>query len=159
MIVVFYNNHSKNNVINKNIDNDITYNNIILKEPCNIIQPHIILNYNFNIIGKNYCYIVQWQRFYYIDNITFLEGQRIEISLMSDPLMSFKSKILNSTQNIIRAEETGRTYINDTSYPILPQTKTEIIKMDSDLLNVNQLTENSINYVINVAGGILNESE
>lgn len=159
MIVVFYNNHSKNNVINKNIDNDITYNNIILKEPCNIIQPHIILNYNFNIIGKNYCYIVQWQRFYYIENITFLEGQRIEISLMSDPLMSFKSKILNSTQNIIRAEETGRTYINDTSYPILPQTKTEIIKMDSDLLNVNQLTENSINYIINVAGGILNESE
>ena len=159
MIVVFYNNHSKNNVINKNIDNDITYNNIILKEPCDIIRPHIILNYNSNIVGKNYCYIVQWQRFYYIENITFLEGQRIEISLMSDPLMTFKNAILNSTQNIIRAEEIGRTYINDTSYPILPQTKTEIIKMDSDLLNVNQLTENSINYVINVAGGILNESE
>ena len=159
MTVTFYNNYSKNNVVNKVIDNYVQYDEIVFKEPCSIIAPHIILSYRADVATKNYCYIPDLNRYYYITDVTLLEGQRLEATLVCDVLMSFKELILNSTQTVIRAEETGRTYINDTSYPILPQTKTEIIRMDSDLLNVNQLTENSINYIINVAGGILNESE
>ena len=89
----FYYNKSDSKHINKEIDKIRDYD-VTLKENCNIKSPIIKINANLDeindLIKSNYCYIPNFNRYYYIISIDLLNNNIIQFSLNVDVLMSFK---------------------------------------------------------------------
>lgn len=88
---IYYNN-SNGNVINKNITliKEIDFN---LKSDNSILQPILILK---NYTEGNYCYIEEFNRYYYINDVRVLKGGLFELHLNVDVLMTYKDIIINN---------------------------------------------------------------
>lgn len=83
------------------------------------------------VIGYNYCYIPDFERWYYINNINALRSNLFELSLGIDVLMTYAEAIRNNAAIIDKIESQGTAlpYINDGSY-----------------VNSNKLNQLIINY-------------
>lgn len=92
MKLKIYNNNSNGNVINKNITliKEIDFN---LKSDNSILQPILILK---NYTEGNYCYIEEFNRYYYINDVRVLKGGLFELHLNVDVLMTYKDIIINN---------------------------------------------------------------
>lgn len=65
-----------------------------LKNKVSIINPVIVLNsIDFTFTDYNYCYIVEFDRYFFIENININSLQLFEIVLSIDVLMSYKDKL------------------------------------------------------------------
>ena len=101
MELKIYNNNSNNNVLNKNIAlvDTLEFN---LKIDNSILQPVLILK---NYSQGNYCYIKEFNRYYYITDIKLLPGRLYQLQLDIDVLMTYKSDIMTnpiSTHKIVK---------------------------------------------------------
>lgn len=101
MKLKIYNNNSNGNVINKNITliNELDFN---LKSDNSILQPILVLK---NYVGGNYCYIDEFKRYYFINDLRLLTGGLYELHLNVDVLMTYKDIIINNpitTQKIVK---------------------------------------------------------
>lgn len=92
MKLEIYNNNSNSNVINKDITliNELDFN---LKADNSILQPILILK---NYIGGNYCYVDEFERYYFINDVRLLNGGLYELQLNVDVLMTYKEEIINN---------------------------------------------------------------
>ncbi len=109
-------NSSERNVIGKTITSLFTVNATI-KGDTSILRPTFILQYDSTYLtGVNYIYCSDTGRYYYIDNIKVLTGQRIELDCSVDVLQSYKTEILNQTAIINKQRTNGNLYYNDGSF-------------------------------------------
>lgn len=92
MELKIYNNNSNTNVLNKNITlvNTLEFN---LKIDNSILQPVLILK---NYSTGNYCYIKEFNRYYYITDIKLLTGGLYQLQLDIDVLMTYKDVIMTN---------------------------------------------------------------
>jgi len=74
-----------------------------LREASSIVSPTITIQ-KMGIPTFNYAYIPQFNRYYFIDNITSIRNDLWEISMSVDVLMSYKNAILQSTGFVDRNE-------------------------------------------------------
>ena len=89
-----------------------------LKEPTSIDHP------SFTITGDhfdyNYCL---WDgRYYFIENITSIHDNLIQIDCVLDVLATFKTEILASTQFVCYSSQSGNAWLADTRIPVLKST-------------------------------------
>lgn len=123
-------------VVRKKLENRHSFSKITLKEDCTITNPIFILG---AVAGSdeaqdtvgwwrqfNYCYCPNFDRYYFIVDITFTQNRFVQIECASDVLMSFKEDILRSTQLVTRQEYKQQRYIPDTTLPIHAAVKTQI---------------------------------
>lgn len=101
MELKIYNNNSNNNVINKKLTlvDTLEFN---LKIDNSILQPVLILK---NYSKGNYCYIKEFERYYYINDIKLLNGGLYQLQLDIDVLMTYKDVILTkpiTTHKIVK---------------------------------------------------------
>ena len=64
----------------------------------------------------NYCYIDVLGRYYYVNNMRVMAGNVIQLSLTIDPLMTWKTQILNLREGIVERNEENRNssmYLDD----------------------------------------------
>ena len=94
MEVILYRNSSENNVIGKSLA-QIKSVEANLKNDVSIINPTLVLNYTANILNSNYCFIPKFNRYYFIDEIVPITGDRCIVKCRVDVLESFKDNILN----------------------------------------------------------------
>lgn len=92
MELQIYNNNSNNKVLNKNITlvGTLDFN---LKIDNSILQPVLILK---NYSKGNYCYIKEFNRYYYITDIKLLTGGLYQLQLDIDVLMTYKDVIMTN---------------------------------------------------------------
>lgn len=96
--LVLYKNISDNNKINK----DITFideRQCTFKEGVSLDTPIVTINYDVGAIVEkqlNYCYLANFGRYYYINDIVCLSGGLLELHLKCDVLMSFKDSFINT---------------------------------------------------------------
>ena len=101
MELQIYNNNSNTNVINKNITLVETLN-FNLKADNSILQPILVLK---NYSSGNYCFIKEFNRYYYINDIRVLNGGLYQLQLDVDVLMTYKKEIMTkpiTTQKIVQ---------------------------------------------------------
>lgn len=113
MKIQFYNNLSGVNILNKNLQLVGQPIEFTLKKDTNIIQPILILA---GYVGGNYCYIKDFNRYYYVDDFNLLSNGHYEIYLTVDVLASYKDDLLNGG---IKAETDDKKIIylnNDEKY-------------------------------------------
>lgn len=153
MTVIFYNNNSDKRVLNKNIL-EVKSVSAIAKGDIDIISPTLILQYT-DMTNINYCYISDLKRYYFIKNIRYISGQRIEIDMNIDVLMTYSENINKLTVNVLRYENISPTYLYDSRIPLFSDTTQKVIEFPDNIFNLSAPKENDKNFLLNVSGGDL----
>ena len=113
MNIDFYVNTDDKRVINKTLGVAKTLTNCQLINESSVINPIIEIDIDPTLYGYNYVYIAYFGRYYYITDITVIDGARMRITMAVDVLMSFASQILLCTVNSRRNENNYDFYLPD----------------------------------------------
>lgn len=145
MEIVLYSTTDGENIINKDLDEKYRFN-IKMKKDIDLITPTIILNdkgaMNFN--SCNYCYIEEFNRYYFIRTVENLSNRIWALVMECDVLESFKNDILNSDAEINRRIKEGDYF----STNMKVETIREIDVYKSDVTLVNEK-----NIILSTIGG------
>lgn len=97
--------------LNKYLNTIATVNIITITDETNILAPTVIIGrraFNFN-----YAYIPAFNRYYFVENVDIMRGERIAVHLRVDVLMSHKTAILQSNVIADRSASNSDPYIVD----------------------------------------------
>ena len=116
---------------------------VVLKESCSQDKPVFIVT--GNDFDYNYC---MWNnKYYFIDEIISLKNNLIEVRCVLDPLATYKSEILASTQYVSYSSTSGGTWLQDTRIPVCKNATVATSSASmSSLFNTNGF------YVLSVVG-------
>lgn len=95
-------------------------NGVVIKEDTNLMKPTFILKTNPVAYNANYMYCSFTKRWYYINNVTALTGQRIAVDGKVDVLFTYRKEILNSSAWVKRSEKStnpAEYYMLHNDYP------------------------------------------
>ena len=145
MNITLYVNNSEKNKIGKNLTNDFTLSGT-LRDATNIINPVILIELN-EIGNYNYCYISEFNRYYFITDITIIRTGLFAISLMVDVLESFKTDIKNLSVILLNTQNVGSN-----NY-LLSQVFRNNVKSKTDILNFPNGLNDSGEFILITAGG------
>ena len=120
--VNFYQFNKKENSTTRPAGSGISYA-CVLKDRCTIENPEIELNVKPNQ-WYNYCYIPDFQRYYFVSNWNYFRGIWTA-TLKVDTLASYKTEIGSTTKYILRSASEYDKEVKDTLYPL----KSETVKM------------------------------
>lgn len=115
MEVILYKNSSENNVIGKSLV-QIKSVECNLKNDVSVVNPTFVLSYTDSILDSNYCFIPKFNRYYFIDEIIPITGDRSIIRCKVDVLESFKDDIKSLTAIINKQETISDKFIDDGSW-------------------------------------------
>lgn len=87
-----YTNKSDQNIINKKIDL-VSELNCTFKDDIDILNPVLLIK---NYTGGNYCYVVDFERYYYIDDVGLLKGGVYQLRCSVDVLKSYADELENA---------------------------------------------------------------
>lgn len=113
MNIDFYVNTDDKRVINKTLGVAKTLTNCQLINESSVINPIIEIDIDPTLYGYNYAYIAYFGRYYYITDITVIDGARMRVNLSVDVLKSFASQILNCNVNSRHNENNFDMYLPD----------------------------------------------
>lgn len=98
-------------------DRKVEYSSCLIKDGSGIVNPTLQIATKENVSEWNYCYIPEFNRYYFISEWTYDMGQWTA-SCRCDELATWKSQIGSSTQYITRSSYTYDPYVTDTFYPV-----------------------------------------
>lgn len=117
MDIILYNNISSKENLNKTLTDELKLTGT-LRNSTSIIRPIFVVS-DYNVVNKNYCYIPEFNRFYYITDITSVNNNLWQITCEVDVLMSFVNDILNLDVIIDKqVDDYVNKYIEDNSYTV-----------------------------------------
>lgn len=86
------------NVVNKTLPIGIDCLGV-LRDTTDVISPTIIIRVK-TPVKANYAYLPDFGRYYFIDNIRYISGDKAEINLSVDVLKSYESEIMDATATV-----------------------------------------------------------
>ena len=127
MKINLYYNSSESNKIGKSLNNVIELNGY-LRDKSGVVNPVITIKAK-NLSSYNYCYIPEFKRYYFIDEIVSVKNGLWRVSLHVDVLESFKAYYMNLNCVIDKQEslEKTNTMFNDGTFATTEETFNEII--------------------------------
>lgn len=84
-------------------------NGVVIKEDTNLMKPTFILKTNPVAYNANYMYCSFTKRWYYINNVTALTGQRIAVDGKIDVLFTYRKEILGSSAWVTKSSKAADT--------------------------------------------------
>lgn len=142
MIINLYNNESPANKINKSITL-ITALNGELRGETNVVNP-IVRVYATAFPAFNYASIPAFDRYYYLRDMRQVRTDIWELSLESDPLMSFDLSDVAGV--LVEGQSGGSDYLEHRHFVRNVKTKTNILNFSNGLLENGE-------YILITAGG------
>lgn len=143
MQIKLYSTKSERNRLTKVLNNEVTLTGN-LERACDIVNPIIVLGYDAILATKNYVYIADYGRFYFISNIVF-DDETMIIYLHCDVLMSFRADILASIARVIRSASNYDVMIVDNMIINKANTRTYQRKIGNGFTRAN-------NYLVLIGG-------
>ena len=109
--------------VNKNLNNVVKQEvQINYKDDTEFIEPTITLQNDNELLKKvNYVYLSDKKRYYYVDGSPIeLVGNRIQLNLMEDVLMSHSALIKSLECTVNRTQQTNKSngYLPDNDYMV-----------------------------------------
>lgn len=112
MRIKLYKVYDRENKLNKTLNNELVLTGS-LKNKVSVYNPVIMLKSdNFNFSDYNYCYIEDFDRYYFIEDIEIDALTLFEIRLREDVLMSFNNDIKNMTVQINESNNPNSNFID-----------------------------------------------
>lgn len=125
MTITFYKTTSPKQQVNKSLTN-ATNLNVQLKTPTDMLKPIIILG-GVDLTSYNYCYIPDFNRYYYISNATTeynnISGRECSV----DVLMSHSNEIKQLNAIVERQQNFYNLYLPDLRIPNYAYKRTQTI--------------------------------
>ena len=113
MNISLYKTNSEKNVVYKTLTNEVNFSNVTFKNSTEILNPVITLSTAIDVESYNYCYIPEYNRYYYISNIVSVVNGLWSLNLSVDVLMSFKQHFSKFDVILKRSQTVYNKYIND----------------------------------------------
>lgn len=143
MQLKFYKQAATPNRINKSgyLSEVGTLDNVDIKADTDLMRPVFILRTNSMVYNSNYVFCEFTQRYYYIESIDALAGNRIAIHCKIDVLFTYMNEILSSSAWVIKSDGTSdnsdynmlhNDYPFQSDYDILGLSSTSSIFADGD---------------------------
>lgn len=119
-----------------------------LRGQSSVMSPSLQIQ-DISVIGYNYCYIPDFGRYYYINEINALRTNLFELSLGIDVLMTYASEIRGNHAIVDKVENFGVAfnYINDGSWINTNRTEQSVINF------ANGFNDNG-EFILITAGGM-----
>ena len=112
MRIKLYKVYDEENKLNKTLNSELVLPGS-LKTKVSVFNPIIMLkSVNFNFLEYNYCFIEDFNRYYFIEDIEINALTLFEIKLREDVLMSFNSDIKNMTVQINESSNPNSNFID-----------------------------------------------
>ena len=147
MNIKMYNTSSDHRCLNKYLTNEIDLS-AQLTDVVDIMNPELLLDITVAKLSSNYIYIPDWDRYYFISNKNIINGNQVRISATLDPLMSFRTAILNSLVIAERSSSSYEDYIVDPVVSDSGKIRTYLRKMAT----VFRPATSSNNYCLMIGG-------
>lgn len=112
MEIQLYSNSSPKEKVDKAITAQFTLQGY-LKEATSETAPTIKIEHAGALTGINYCYIPDFGRYYYIDDIISVKNNIWEVVMRVDVLMSWKNGIRNNNAILARQANLYNVYLKD----------------------------------------------
>lgn len=114
MTINLYTTTDDRRVLSKTLTSISTVENVNLLDSCTIITPTFILS-NVEWAAANYLYCADFGRYYFIDNIEYVNGNLIRLICSVDVLMTYKNDILSTRAIISRGGNNYNVLLSDNS--------------------------------------------
>lgn len=145
MTIVLYDNNSPFNKVEKDITQVGTLTGTLRGE-ADVVHPRILIETDV-LPDFNYAEISTFGRYYYLEDVKNIRRSLWEITLKSDPLMSFKDVVYNSSGIVKNTEAFGANdYLDAEMWVRTAKDKTDIYPFPSGLLDSGE-------YILITAGG------
>lgn len=114
--IVFYNNTSENNKLDKNLTEVMTLDGVLRNET-SLLKPSIQIEASASTFSPavNYMYIEEFGRYYYIDDVQSVRNNVTIVTGHVDVLKTYAAQIRACKAIIRRQENDWNLYINDGS--------------------------------------------
>lgn len=148
MNIILYVTGSERHAIRKTLQSSLELTGALRGES-SVINPSFLIELT-NPSQYNYCYIPDFNRYYFITNITSVRTNIWRIDCNVDVLMSFQSQILNLdviVSDLSIGESPVSTYFSGEQWQATVKTKTDVINFPSGLLDNGE-------YILITSGGI-----
>lgn len=111
------------NKIRKSIANAVDYPCVVkIEEGIDIMNPKITVQADVGIVSKNYAFIPDFNRYYFVTSISASPNGLWVVEMHEDVLMSFKDGILNSDVILNRSSDFRNYYLEDSELPVTNKT-------------------------------------
>lgn len=147
--IILYKNSAEKIVVNKtNYLTEVDKTVLTFRDECDIISPKIVLNRTD--LDFNYVYIKSLKRYYFVNNITNINNNLMNVDLTIDILMSYKDGIRNLRPFVGRNEFYYDENIIDDKRVILNGHTTNITTIETNLFKTvsdgdgNEYSPNSL---------------
>lgn len=117
-----------------------------LKDETSILNPKIKIYSSSNLSGYNYMYIPEFNRYYYINDISSPRNNEWDISAHVDVLETYKTAILANSAVVRRQQSQYNLYLDDPDFHAYNYERIQTIKFP------NNLFDKSLHYVLVVNG-------
>lgn len=133
-------------VLEKTLNNKTDFN-CIFKDSNSIIAPVLTITTQANLTQYNYCYVPDFNRYYFIDDITITRNGVYNITLRCDVLMTYATSIKNSEARITRQENIGQDFLVDALQPVYAFKNTTVKKFPYPIGD-----KNNLQFILTVGG-------
>lgn len=119
-----------------------------LRAQSSVMSPVFTIQ-DIDVIGYNYCYIPNFGRYYYINEIKALRANLFELSLGIDVLMTYAEGIRKNYAIVDKVENLGAAfnYINDGSW-------VNANRMNQSIINFANGFNDNGEFILITAGGM-----
>lgn len=148
MVIDLYITGSEKNAIYKNLQNELELEGSLRNES-SVVNPVFVIE-AVNPTAYNYCFIPDFNRYYFITNIESVRTNLWRIHCAVDVLMSYQSQILNLSvivSDVTAGEYPNSTYFTGEQWQVTVKTKTDVLSFPSGLLEQGE-------YILITSGGI-----
>lgn len=149
MNIQLYKTKDSNNKISKSLTDELTFTGF-LRQECSILNPTIEIETDLNISDFNYVKIVDFNRYYFITDITVVNNKLWKVSLRCDVLMSYASDILDLNVNVVRNSSSFNLMIDDNQLNTYSDDRIQCYNFPQSLLSGS---DNQFKYYLAVIGG------
>lgn len=112
MNVKLYKYESPNNFINKTLTNEMAFTGTLRSES-SVLDPEIEIETSTNLSNYSYMWVEEFNRYYYITNITSVTNKLWRLNCHVDVLMTYKPQILAHDAIIGRQKNLFNLYLAD----------------------------------------------
>ena len=141
MTCTLYTNKQDKATLKKFLSDGRGYTITFKDDNIDIINPTIIISSDISALKDyNYVYLPNLNRYYFINGFSSLFGNRTELSLSVDVLMSWQSDILNMSVIAARSTNKGNRQMTDPLLPTLNKTNKSVYRLSNGLFYPSQLS-------------------
>ena len=111
------------------------------KEPVDVFSPVFILDYAMAYNSYNYCYVADWNKYYFINSITLSQGGKTIIQCTEDVLNTYKTEIGQLRATVERTSDLNwvDTYLDDKSARLEQYSRDFVLEFSSPFYTQNKV--------------------